>query len=178
MLNPPTLEKLYTLRLTASGKALADQWRLPDCAALSVEERVGLLVDRELTDRHNRRLPARLRHAPPHQSAVIEEVDYRHPRGLAKALLSQLVTCQWIATHHPLLLTGPTGVGKTWRACALAPQAGRPGYSAQYLRLPRLWPDLALAKSEGRYLKLLANLAQVELLVLDDFGLAPLTDEQ
>jgi DNA replication protein DnaC len=178
MLNHPTLEKLYALRLTAMGKALQDQWRRPDGEGLSCEDRLGLLVDRELTERDNRRLQARLRQAKLHQSAVIEDIDYRHPRGLDKTLLGQLATCQWIANHHNLLLTGPTGVGKTWVACALAHQACRQGYSAQSLRLPRLWRDLALAKSDGRYLKLLANLAKVELLVLDDFGLSPLTEEQ
>jgi DNA replication protein DnaC len=94
------------------GKALEDQWRMPDCETLSFEGRLGLLVDRELTERDNRRLQTRLRHAKLHQSAVLEDVDYRHPRGLEKPLLSQLATCQWIAHHHTLLITGPTGVGK------------------------------------------------------------------
>jgi transposase/DNA replication protein DnaC len=178
LLNPPTLEKLYALRLTAMGKALEDQGRLPDCAALSFEERLGLLVDRELTERENRRLQARLRQAKLHQSAVLEDVDSRYPRGLEKPVLSQLATCPWIVNHHNRLITGPTGVGKTWLACALAHPACRAGHSAHYLPLPRLWRDLALAKSDGRSLKLLANLAKAELLVLDAFGLAPLTEEQ
>jgi len=178
MLTHPTLEKLHALRLAGMGKALEEQLRLPECATLSFEERLGLLVDRELTERDNRRLQTRLRIAKLRQPAAIEDIDYRHPRALDKALMTRLATCQWIVEHANLLLTGSTGVGKTWLACALAHSACRHGYRAHYLRLPRLWHELTIAKGDGRYPKLLAGLAKMDLLVLDDFGLTPLTDEQ
>lgn len=135
-------------------------------------------MDRELTERENRRLKTRLRMAKLRQPATVEDIDYRQPRGLDKTLLTRLVTCQWIADHATVLITGPTGVGKTWLACALAHKACREGYTVQYLRLPRLWRDLALAKGDGRYPKLLASYAKMDLLLLDDFGLVALTDEQ
>jgi len=160
------------------GKALEEQFLMPELEALSFEERLGLLVDREFTERDNRRLQTRLRKAKLRQQAAIEDIDYRYPRGLDKALMSSLATCQWVKDHHNVLLTGPTGVGKTWLACALAHKACRQGYSAHYLRLPRLWQELPIAKGDGRYPKLLASLAKIELLVLDDFGLSPLTEEQ
>lgn len=178
MLRHPTLDKLHALRLTAMGKALEEHFLMPELEALSFEERLGLLVDREFTERDNRRLQTRLRKAKLRQQAAIEDIDYRYPRGLDKALMSSLATCQWVKDHHHVLLTGPTGVGKTWLACALAHKACRQGYSAHYLRLPRLWQELPIAKGDGRYPKLLASLAKIELLVLDDFGLSPLTEEQ
>ena len=113
MLRHPTLDKLHALRLTAMGKALEEQFLMPELEALSFEERLGLLVDREFTERDNRRLQTRLRKAKLRQPAVIEDIDYRHPRGLDKALMSSLVTCRWISEHHNVLLTGPTGTGKT-----------------------------------------------------------------
>lgn len=177
MLQHPTFEKLQTLRLTGMCKAWEDQAQLPDCDSLSFEERLGLLVDRELTERDNRRLRTRLRTAKLRQPATVEDIDYRHPRGLDKTLMTRLITCQWIADHATVLVTGPTGVGKTWLACALAHKACREGYSTQYLRLPRLWRDLALAKGDGRYPKLLTSFAKIDLLLLDDFGLEPLTDD-
>jgi DNA replication protein DnaC len=134
-------------------------------------------VDRELTDRENRRLSTRLRKATLRHHAAIEDIDYRHPRGLDKALMTSLASCQWVADHANVLLTGPTGVGKTWLACSLAHKACRDGYSAQYLRLPRLWRELAIAKGDGRYTKLLAGWGKLDVLVLDDLGLAPLSEE-
>ena len=145
MLYHPTLDKLQTLRLTGMHQALIDQLRLPDSESLSFEERLGLLVDREMTSREDRRLQTRLRKARLKQSACIEDLDYRSARGLDKALMAQLAGCQWVREGLNLIINGPTGVGKTWIACALAHNACREGYSAQYLRLPRLFEDLALA---------------------------------
>lgn len=178
MLHHPTVDKLHALRLTGMSKALEEQLLMPERDTLSFEERLGLLVDREFTERDNRRLQTHLRKAKLRQQAALEDINYRHPRGLDKALMSSLATCQWVQDRHNLLITGPTGVGKTWLACALAHKACREGYSAHYLRLPRLWRELSVAKGDGRYPKLLSGLAKVDLLVLDDFALWPLTDEQ
>jgi DNA replication protein DnaC len=178
MLTHPTLEKLLALRLFGMARAFEDQQRLPEIDSLSFEERLGLLVDREMTDRENRRLKTRLRQARLRQQAALEDVDFRHPRGLDKSLIAQLSSCRWVDQHHNILITGPTGCGKTFLACALAHKACREGYTVRYLRLPRLFQDLQIAKGDGRYPKLLAALAKTDLIVLDDWGLAPLTDEQ
>ena len=174
MLHHPTLDKLTTLRLTGMHKALSEQLALPNIDDLSFEERLGLLADRELTEREDRRLQTRLRQARLKQSACLEDLDTRTPRGLDKALVAQLATGQWIREGLNLLLLGPTGVGKTWIACALAQQACRQGYTTRYLRAPRLFEDLQLAHADGRFSKLMANYAKTDLIVLDDRGLASL----
>jgi len=178
MLNHPTLDKLAALRLTGMADAFRDQLHLPESHALSFEERLGLLVDREMTARHDRRLTTRLRQAKLRLQATLEDLDYRHPRGLDKALLLRLASCQWVQARQNVLITGPTGIGKTWLACALGHQACREGYTVLYLRLPRLLQDLPLAKGDGRYPKLMAALAKTTLVILDDWGLAPLSDGQ
>jgi DNA replication protein DnaC len=178
MLNHPTLDKLHALKFTGMANALSEQMALPEIEKLSFEERLGLLVDREITERDERRLKTRLRKARLKQQACIEDIDYRHARGLDRSLMMDLANCQWIKKHLNLLVTGPTGVGKSWIACALAHKACRKGYSAQYLRLPRLLEELPLAKGDGSYPKLLANLAKMDLLILDDWGFSKLTADQ
>jgi DNA replication protein DnaC len=178
MLNHPTYERLTQLRLTGMAKALTEQAQTPEVQAMSFEERLGLLVDREATERHNRQTGSRLRRARLKQAAVAEDIDYRHPRGLDRALLRRLLADDWVRGHQNVLLTGPTGVGKTYLACALANAACRQGYTALYQRLPRLLEELTLAHADGRYLKLMAALAKVDVLVLDDWGLAVLDDER
>jgi len=151
---------------------------MPDCQALDFEERFGLLLDREATERANRRLAMRLRFARLRQQACVEDIDFRSPRGLDKSLLLALADCRWVDHHDNCLIVGPTGSGKTYVACALAQKACREGYSVRYHRLPRLFSELAIARGDGRYPRLLAGLAKVELLVLDDWGTAGLTPEQ
>jgi len=177
MLTHPTLDKLQALKFTGMAVALAEQMQMPDIEELAFEERLGLLVDRELTERENRRLISLLRRAKLKHNAALEDIDYRHPRGLDKSLIQSLAACRWVTEHLNILITGPTGVGKTWIACALAQKACRERHTALYLRLPRLLQDMAIAKGDGRYPKLLASLAKTEVLILDDWGLAKLTAE-
>jgi len=176
MLMNPTLEKLKTLQLWGMLAALEDQQRTPDIDSLTFEERLGLLIDREETMRADRRLRTRLTQAKLRVKASIEDVDYRASRGLSKNAMLDLAQGRWIDEHRNLLITGPTGVGKTYLACALANQACRLGKKALYQRLPRLLHDLEIGKGDGRYQSLLAGLQRIDLLILDDWGLAPLTD--
>jgi DNA replication protein DnaC len=176
MLTHPTLDKLHALQLRGMAQAFTEQLQMPEAAELDFADRLALLVDREATYRENRRLAGRLRQARLRQDAAAEDVDLRAPRGLDKRLWLSLLSCQWIDQHLNLLITGPTGVGKSFLACALAQKACREGYTALYQRLPRLLPELALARADGRYPKLLASLGKPRLLVLDDWGLHPPTD--
>ena len=177
MLKHPTLDKLHALKLAGMAAALADQSTIPDITDLSFEERLGLLVDREMTERDNRRMTNRLRRAKLRHTAILEDLDYRNSRGLDKGLVQSLAGCQWVKEHLNVLITGPTGVGKTWLACALAHKACREGYTAQYVRLTRLLRELTIAKGDGQYAKLLTNLAKVDVLILDDWGLMKLSAE-
>ena len=177
MLTHPTVDKLYELRCTGMAKAMAEQLASPQVQNLSFEERLGLLVDRELTERHSRQLTNRLRRARLRHNACIEDIDFRAPRGLNKDLVLSLADGRWVREHLSILIIGPAGIGKSWIACALAHSAGRHGHSASYRRLPRLLTELAIARADGSYPKLLASLAKTEVLVIDDFGLAKLSAE-
>lgn len=178
MLAHPTQERLQALGLTGMAKALDEQRRQPDIAALSFEERFALLLDRETMERDNKRLVARLRFATLRQEAIVEDVDLQAARGLDRALFQKLVAGDWIDRKQNLLVVGPTGVGKSWIACALGHKACRDNRTVAYHRLPRLFEALALARGDGRYARLLKALGRVQLLILDDWGLAPLTGEQ
>jgi DNA replication protein DnaC len=177
MLTHPTTDKLNQLRLFGMAHALAEQARIAEIGALSFEERLGLLLDREMTERASRLTASRLRRARLKQSASAEDIDFRSPRGLDRTLFQQLLACEWVGARQNVLLTGPTGAGKTYLACALANQACRQGASALYYRLPRLVQELAIARGDGRYAKVLAQLAKVDVLLLDDWGLAAHSDE-
>ncbi len=173
MLITPTIDKLHALALGGMARALADQLERPDYADLSFEERLGLLVDREMQDRENRRLARHLKAARLRSDAVIEDLDLRGPRGLDRATVLGLAEGHWVTAHRNVLVTGPTGVGKTFLACALAHAAIRRGHTALYLRLPRLLDELVLARADGRLPRLMASWARVDVLVLDDLGLSP-----
>lgn len=178
MLSHPTIDKLETLRLSGMVGALREQWKTPDINQLSFEERLGLLTDREVDVRETKRLQSRLKKAKLRQNASLEDIDFRQPRGLDKSLVIKLADCQWISKHQNLIVTGPTGAGKSYLACAFAQKACREGYHTSYVRMSRLFEDLGLAKGDGRYSKMLAGFAKTDLLVLDDYGLAKLTREQ
>jgi len=178
MLTHPLFEKLTHLRLFGMLLALKELMNASDTEHLSFEDRLGLLVDREICHRENRQLLSRLKKAKLRQTACVEDVDFRHRRGLDQALFLQLAQCAWIKQHHNVLIIGPTGVGKTYLACALAHKACREGYSALYFRLPRLLQDLALSKGDGRYTGLLKTIARTDLLVFDDWGLKAFSADQ
>ena len=178
MLAHPTYERLIALGLPGMAKAFEDQRRSSDIAALSFEERLGLMVDREAAERDAKRLATRLKFAALRQNAVVEDIDLHAPRGIDRALFQKLAAGDWINRAEGLLVTGPTGVGKSWIACALGHKACRDGKSALYQRVPRLFEALALARGDGRHARLLKTLARVQLLILDDWGLAKFTEAE
>ena len=178
MLTQPLFEKLEQLRFFGMLKALQEQMQMPDIGELNFEERLGLLLDRETTERENRRLKTRLRKAKLRENACVEDVDFRHPRKLDKTQFMHLATCRWLKEHNNVLVIGPTGVGKTYLACALAQKACREGYGVFYFRLPRLLQELSIAKADGRYHKMLNAISRIDLLVLDDWGLDKFIKEQ
>jgi len=178
MLTQQTLEKMNALKLSGMAEAFQQQIGSAECARLSFDERLGLLVDSEWTAREQRKLKRRLRSAKMRYAASIEDVDFKHPRGLDRQQVLSLGNCGWIHSQHNLLITGPTGIGKSYLACAFVERACRRGYSAAYVRLPRLLQQLAVARGDGSYDRLLGRLARLELLAIDDWLLAPLRDAE
>jgi len=177
MLTQPTLEQLNELRLHALAQAWQAQHEDPSTDDLSFDDRLALLVEAEWMDRQNKRLSRLLREAKLRiAGACLEDIEYAKERKLDRALIRQLATGRWIEAHHNVVITGATGVGKTYVACALAQQACRRGYRVLYRRMPRLFDELTLARADGTYAKLLARFARTDVLVLDDWGLAPVQD--
>lgn len=176
MLNHPVDQQLQYLRLTGMARALSEQREQSSISQLSFEERLSFLLDREISLRDTRRLKRRLQEAKLKHPACMEDIDYTS-RHLDKALIARLAQSQWISAHQNVFVTGPTGTGKTYLACALAHKACLEGYKSIYHRLSRLMPELTLARGDGRYSAMMNGLAKVDVLLLDDFGLAPLTDE-
>ena len=166
-----TIQNLRQLKLTGLADGLERQMAQPDTHSLSFEERVSLLVDCEMTARDNRKLGRLLRQAKLREHACVEDIDYRHSRGLAKAQVASLASCDWVRKNHNLGITGPTGTGKTFLACAFGNQAARQGLSVRYFRLPRLFEALRVAHGDGSFLRLTVSLAKTDLLILDDWGL-------
>jgi DNA replication protein DnaC len=179
MLIQHTLTQLKSLKLDGMAHALEEQQIMPASQALAFEDRLSLLVEREIVWRDNRRLERLLRQAKLKQAqACMEDIDYRGSRGLDKRLMVTLAGCEWIRRSQNILLTGPTGAGKTWLACALGNQACRQGFSVMYLRVPRLVEHLRIAHGDGSFGKLLAQLARIDVLLLDDWGLTPLQSSE
>lgn len=178
MLNNPTLDKLRSLRLAGMADALAAQLNKP-ITDLDFESRLGMLVEAEWLMRENRRLNRRLQQAKLQQAATIEDIDYEKPRGLIKAKIIELSRCAWIQQRLNLLILGSTGCGKTYLACAIAHRACLDGHTIRYYRLPRLWEELKVARAGGNYTQWLSQLAKVDVLILDDWGLiAPDVDQR
>lgn len=175
MLVQQTIAKLNNLRLSGMAKGFEDQLSSPAALSLGFEERFGILVDHEVTFRENQRLKRLLKTAKLRVNACVEDIDYRHNRGLDRNQMASLVTCLWIDKGVNLILTGPTGSGKTWLACAFGNQACRLGRTVLFYRLPLLLEDMQIGHSDGSFRKRLRQLARADLLILDDFGMAALS---
>jgi DNA replication protein DnaC len=178
MLMQQTLTLLHALRLPGMAQALEEQAGIPDIATLAFDDRFALVVEREKLVREDRRLARLLHVARFRHAACVEDVNFRAKRGLDQALFLRLAGGDWIRQHEVVLLVGPTGTGKSWLACALGHAACRQGATVRYVRLPRLLGDLAPARGDGSYGRLLQQFAKTDLLILDDWGLAPLGDRE
>ena len=179
MLNEPTMDKLRSLRLDAMAAAWTEQQKRGDLSKMGFDERFALLIDAEWLDRENKRLARCLKEAKLRLSqACVEDIEYTARRELDKAVIRQLTTCRWIGEHQNVVITGATGTGKTYIACALAQQACRKGHRAIYRRASRLSDELTLARADGTYARALARLARVDVLIIDDWGHAPLKDQE
>ena len=178
MLNEPTLEKLQTMKLYGMAEGFRAQLQTTESHQLSFEERFALLVDQQWLWKQNRAFARRLQLAKLKQKAVIEDINYQHPRGLDRKLLRTLAHSEWVRQKLNIVFTGPTGVGKSWIGCALAQKACRDGFFVLHKKTSELFRDLAIANVDGSLGRLLVRLAQIDVLLLDDFAMAPLKDSE
>ena len=179
MLTEPTIDKLISMRLRGMAEAFRQQQESADMQRLSFEERLGLLIDRQWNWRESRALERRLRNGRLQGPACIEDIDYRTSRGLDRQLVRSLTQeSAWVREHQSLFLVGPTGVGKTWLSRAFAQKACRDGYTALFLKAAELFRNLATARADGSHTKLLYQLGRFDLLIVDDWAMAPLTDTE
>src|SRR6201997_4886375 len=178
MLNEPTLEKLHSMKLFGMANAFRTQLETAASSGLSFEERFALLVDEQWTWRENRALARRLRAAKLKEHGVVEDINYQHPRQLDRKLMRSLVSSEWVRQHHNILFIGPTGIGKSWLACALAQKACRDGFSVLHKRTSELFSELAVAHADGSIGRFLVRLSRIDILLLDDFAMAPLKDAE
>ncbi len=179
MLTQPTIENLIAMRLRGMAEAFREQQESADSQRLSFEERLGLLIDRQWNWRQNRALERRLRQGRLQGAACVEDIDYRTPRGLDRQQVRALTAeSAWVREHQNLFLTGPTGIGKTWLARAVAQKACRDGYTALFQKAAELFRSLATARADGSHSKLLYHLGRVDLLIVDDWAMAPMTEAE
>jgi DNA replication protein DnaC len=176
MLTNPTLERLRAMRLGGFADGFARQLENSQMAQLSFEERFSLLVEQQWLERQNRALARRFKLARLAQRAALEDLDYKHPRGLERTVVKSLASSQWVVAHHNLIITGPCGVGKSYLACAFAHKAIRDGFTAYYTRAPRLFQELAAARGDGSLQQWLKRIAHTEVLVVDDWAMHPLSE--
>jgi DNA replication protein DnaC len=174
VLNEQTLEKLYSMKLNGMADAFKEQMRQPNMNELSFEERFGILVDNHWSWREDRQLKMLLKNARLKDNACTEDIDYKTPRGINKSVILSLSNCDWIKNVQNIIITGPTGVGKTYIACALANSACRKGFSSLYMRAPRLFQEIAVARVDGSYPKLMNKILKAKVLIIDDFCITPI----
>lgn len=177
MLTEATMTKMNVMKLYGMAKAYEELQLTAKAGDLTVDEAVGVLVDREQLDRENRATSKRLTRAKLREKAIVEDIDWRHPRGLDKTAFKPMLSCDWIRRHQNIIFVGPTGLGKTWLACALAERACSEGLTALYFRIPRLFGQLNLARADGSYERVMRSLAQTNVLIFDDWGQA-LTEQE
>jgi len=178
MLTQQTLEKLYAMKLVGMAEAFAEQLAQPDLNDLSFEERIALLVDRHWTWKEDRSMTRLMKNAKLKENACIEDIDFRTPRGLDKSVILRLAAGDWIKKAQNVIITGPTGVGKTYLACALANSACRSSFASLYKRAPRLYQEIAIARADGSYPKLINKLVKIKVLIIDDFCITPMADTE
>lgn len=178
MLNEQTLEKLHAMKLFGMAQAFRAQMESAQASSLSFEERFALLIDEQWTWRENRALARRLRAARLKEQAVVEDINYQHPRQLDRKLMRTLITGEWVRQHLNILFIGPTGIGKSWLACALAQKACRDGFTVLHKRTSELFRELSVAHADGSFGRVLVKLSRIDVLLLDDFAMAPFKDSE